>query len=72
MRPDGENSAQARKELSETVQSVNDSVMRMVEMTPARRGQMDALGGQLRAAGRQEEGTHGAYAPDDGSAAERL
>ena len=51
-----ENSAQARKELSETVQSVNDSVMRMMgEMTRTQQGQMDALGGQLRAAGRQEE-----------------
>ena len=59
-----ENSAQARKELSETVQSVNDSMMRMMgEMTRTQQGQMDALGGQLRAAGRQE---------DDGSAAERL
>ena len=56
MRPDGENSAQARKELSETVQNVNDSVMRMMgEMTRTQQGQMDALGGQLRAAGRQEE-----------------
>ena len=51
-----ENSAQARKELSETVQSVNDSVMRMMgEMTRTQQGQMDALGGQLRVAGRQEE-----------------
>ena len=51
-----ESEVQARREIGETVQNVNDSLMRMMgEMTRTQQGQMDALGGQLRAAGRQEE-----------------
>ena len=38
------------------MQNVSDSMMRMMgEMTRTQQGQMDSLGGQLRAAGRQEE-----------------
>ncbi|MBQ2990280.1 MAG: DNA recombination protein RmuC [Clostridia bacterium] len=45
-----------QREYSETMQSVSDSMMRMMgEMTRTQQGQMDSLGGQLRAAGRQEE-----------------
>ena len=44
------------RELSEAMATVNDSMMRMLgEMTRTQQGQMDALGGQLRAAGRLEE-----------------
>ena len=51
-----ENSEKARREYSEAMQSVNDSVVRMMgEMTRTQQGQMDSLGGQMRAAGRQEE-----------------
>ena len=51
-----ESDLQARRELSESMQSVNDSVVRMMgEMTRTQQGQMDALGGQLRAASRQDE-----------------
>ena len=47
---------QTQREMSEAMQAVNDSMMRMMgEMTRTQQGQMDALGGQLRAAGRQEE-----------------
>jgi len=47
---------QAQREMSEAMQAVNDSMMRMMgEMTRTQQGSMDALGGQLRAAGRQEE-----------------
>ena len=50
------NVEQARREIGETVRNVNDSLVRMMgEMTRTQQGQMDALGGQLRAAGRQEE-----------------
>ena len=50
------NEEQARREIGETVRNVNDSLVRMMgEMTRTQQGQMDALGGQLRAAGRQEE-----------------
>lgn len=46
----------ARQEIDRAMQSVSDSMMRMMgEMTRTQQGQMDALGGQLRAAGRQEE-----------------
>ena len=47
---------QTQREVSEAMQAVNDSMLRMMgEMTRTQQGQMDALGGQLRAAGRQEE-----------------
>lgn len=47
---------QSQREMSEAMQSVNDSMLRMMgEMTRTQQGQMDALGGQLRAAGRQDE-----------------
>lgn len=47
---------QAQREMSEAMQAVNESMMRMMgEMTRTQQGQMDVLGGQLRAAGRQEE-----------------
>ena len=50
------NEEQARREIGETVRNINDSLVRMMgEMTRTQQGQMDALGGQLRAAGRQEE-----------------
>ena len=46
----------SQRELSEAMATVNDSMMRMMgEMTRTQQGQMDALGGQLRAAGRLEE-----------------
>lgn len=46
----------ARQEISEAMQSVSDSMLRMMgEMTRTQQGHMDSLGGQLRAAGRQEE-----------------
>ena len=51
-----ENSERAQREYSEAMQSVSDSMVRMMgEMTRTQQGQMDSLGGQLRAAGRQEE-----------------
>ena len=47
---------QTQREVSEAMQAVGDSMLRMMgEMTRTQQGQMDALGGQLRAAGRQEE-----------------
>ena len=47
---------QTQREVSEAMQAVNDSMLRMMgEMTRTQQGQMDALGGQLRAAGRQDE-----------------
>lgn len=46
----------ARREIGEAMQSVSNTVVRMMgEMTRTQQGQMDSLGGQLRAAGRQEE-----------------
>lgn len=46
----------ARDELGAAMQSVNDTMMRMMgEMTRTQQGQMDMLGGQLRAAGHQDE-----------------
>ena len=46
----------AREELGAAMQSVNDAMMRMMgEMTRTQQGQMDMLGGQLRAAGHQDE-----------------
>ena len=51
-----EASQQTQREYSEAMQAVNDSVVRMMgEMTRTQQGQMDSLGGQMRAAGRQEE-----------------
>lgn len=51
-----ENSEKTQREYSEAMQTVNDSVVRMMgEMTRTQQGQMDSLGGQMRAAGRQEE-----------------
>lgn len=51
-----ESRAVAQRELSEALANVNDSMVRMMgEMTRTQQGQMDALGGQLRAAGRLEE-----------------
>lgn len=49
------NEEQAREKSAETVRNVNVSGAVMGEMTRTQQGQMDALGGQLRAAGRQEE-----------------
>ena len=47
---------EAKREMSEAMQSVNDSMLRMMgEITRTQQGQMDSLGGQMRAAGRQEE-----------------
>ena len=47
---------QSQRELSEAMQSVNDSMLRMMgEITRTQQGQMDSLGGQMRAAGKQEE-----------------
>ena len=47
---------QTKRELSEAMQNVNDSMLRMMgEITRTQQGQMDSLGGQMRAAGRQEE-----------------
>lgn len=46
----------ARREIGEAMQSVSNTVVQMMgEMTRTQQGQMDSLGGQLRAAGRQEE-----------------
>ena len=46
----------SQRDLSEAMNAVSDSMMRMMgEMTRTQQGQMDALGGQLRAAGRLEE-----------------
>lgn len=46
----------ARQEMNDAMQAVNETVARLMgEMTRTQQGQMDALGGQLRAAGRQEE-----------------
>ena len=46
----------ARQEMNNAMQAVNETVARLMgEMTRTQQGQMDALGGQLRAAGRQEE-----------------
>ncbi len=46
----------ASRELSEAMTAVSESMVRMMgEMTRTQQGQMDALGGQLRAAGRLEE-----------------
>lgn len=43
-------------QIGDAMQNVNDSMMRMMgEMTRTQQGQMDSLGGQLRAAGIQEE-----------------
>ena len=51
-----ENGERAQREYGEAMQSVSDSIVRMMgEMTRTQQGQMDALGGQMRAAGRQEE-----------------
>lgn len=51
-----EDKAARQREYSEAVQAMNDSVVRMMgEMTRTQQGQMDSLGGQLRAAGRQDE-----------------
>ncbi len=51
-----ENGERQQREYSEAMQSVSDSMVRMMgEMTRTQQGQMDSLGGQLRAAGRQEE-----------------
>ena len=51
-----EEKAEQQREYSEAMQSMNDSVVRMMgEMTRTQQGQMDSLGGQLRAAGRQDE-----------------
>lgn len=45
-----------KREIKEAMKSVNDTVTRMMgEITRTQQGQMDSLGGQLRAAGRQEE-----------------
>lgn len=47
---------EARREMSDAVQTMNDAMMRaMGEITRTQQGQLDALGGQMRAAGRQEE-----------------
>ena len=47
---------ETKRELSEAMQNVNDSMLRMMgEITRTQQGQMDSLGGQMRAAGRQEE-----------------
>ena len=51
-----EEKAAQQREYSEAMQAMNDSVVRMMgEMTRTQQGQMDSLGGQLRAAGRQDE-----------------
>ena len=51
-----ETAEKTQREYSEAMQAVNDSVVRMMgEMTRTQQGQMDSLGGQMRAAGRQEE-----------------
>lgn len=43
-------------QIGDAMQNVNDSMMRMMgEMTRTQQGQMDSLGGQLRAVGIQEE-----------------
>lgn len=43
-------------QIGDAMQNVNDSMMRMMgEMTRTQQGQMDSLGGQLRAAGIREE-----------------
>lgn len=48
--------AATRREMHEALASINDSMVRMIEeMTRTQQGQMDALGGQLRAAGHLEE-----------------
>ena len=45
-----------RQEVDRAMQGFSESMLRMMgEMTRTQQGQMDALGGQLRAAGRQEE-----------------
>ena len=46
----------SKREISEAMQQVNDSMLHMMgEITRTQQGQIEALGGQLRAAGRQEE-----------------
>lgn len=50
------NDEMARQEISDAMQAVNETVARMMgDMTRTQQGQMDALSGQLRAAGHQEE-----------------
>lgn len=47
---------EARRELSDAMQSMNDSMLRMLgEITRTQQGQLDSLGGQMRAADKQEE-----------------
>lgn len=47
---------EARRELNDAVQSMNDSMLRMLgEITRTQQGQLDSLGGQMRAADKQEE-----------------
>ena len=51
-----ESSRAAQKEISDAMQAVGDSMVRMMgEMTRTQQGQMDSLGGQLRAAGIRDE-----------------
>ena len=51
-----QSSEHATREIGEAMKNVNDSMMQMMgEMTRTQQGQMDALGGQLRAAVHQEE-----------------
>ena len=46
----------SKREMNEAMQQVNDSMLHMMgEITRTQQGQIEALGGQLRAAGRQEE-----------------
>ena len=51
-----ENRETSKREMNEAMQQVNDSMLHMMgEITRTQQGQIEALGGQLRAAGRQEE-----------------
>ena len=46
----------SKREMNEAMQQVNDSMLHMMgEITRTQQSQMEALGGQLRAAGREEE-----------------
>jgi uncharacterized protein YjeT (DUF2065 family) len=50
-----ENRETSKREMNEAMQQVNDSMLHMMgEITRTQQGQIEALGGQLRAAGRQE------------------
>ena len=51
-----QSSSSIRQEVDRAMQGVSESMLRMMgEITRTQQGQMDALGGQLRAAGHQEE-----------------